>query len=212
MANLQDILIDANSYLDLSAELPTGDELTTRVNYANQAVKDAAATGKLREFSSVYYVTPSLATVPLPSNFREFEQSPVQLTSDGLYDEFQVLNPGDIFSKDGSSKYCYVLGNPASGYFAIFNNLTAGATLTVNYQRYPSLMATYSDMCELSDAQFVVSKIESYVLQARSDDRFPIVEADAQRRLQNMMGRNDIPVTNETTKRTTAIYNAGYGN
>lgn len=212
MANLQDILIDANSYLDLSAELPTGDELTTRVNYANQAIKDAAATGKLREFSSVYYVAPSLATVPLPSNFREFEQSPVQLTSDGLYDEFPVLNPGDIFSKDVSDKYCYVLGNPAIGYFAIFNNLTAGATLTVNYQRYPSLMATYSDMCELSDAQFVVSKIESYVLQARSDDRFPIVEADAQRRLQNMMGRNDVPITNETSKRTTAGYNAGYGN
>ena len=46
MKTLSDILIEANATLDLDASSPTGTELTTRANYADQAVWDAAATGQ----------------------------------------------------------------------------------------------------------------------------------------------------------------------
>jgi len=208
---LSQILTDSNAFLDLTAELPTGNELTTRINYANQAVLDAAAVGQFGEFSTVYQVNPSgLASISLPSNFRELETSPQQLTASGIWDRFDEINPGEVYAKDSSDKYCYVLGNSQAGYTAVFNNLTANATLSFNFQRFPSGMATLADICELADPQYVVAKIESYVLQSRSDDRFPIIEADAQRRLQNMLGRESKLVTNETRKRGTAVYNSGY--
>lgn len=211
MATLNQILIDANSFLDLSAELPVGDELTTRVNYANQAVKDAAAVGQFPEFSAVYAVNPSaLASLTLPTNFREFETDPQQIDSGGVYVTFDAIKPSEVHTKSTADKFCYVLGNPYVGYTAVFNGLTANATVSFNYQRHPSGMATLADMCELQDAQYVVAKVESYVLQARSDDRFPLIEADAQRRLQNMLGRESKINPNETRKRGNASYNSGY--
>lgn len=213
MRTLNQILVDVNSYIDLDATLPTGTELTTRVSYANQAILDAAATGQFPEFHSSYVVDPAtLASISMPAMFREFESSPKQLTSDGLWNEFEVIKPLDRYGKNLSARYCYLLGNPAGGYTAVFNNLTANATLSFDYQRYPSGLATLSDICELPDPQYVVAKTESYILQSRSDDRFPIVEADAQRRLGNMLGRtakNPAGGTGSTPKRGVASYSIG---
>lgn len=211
MATLQDILIDANSFLDLTAELPNGDELATRVNLANQAVKDAAAIGNFKEFSTTYAINPSAsASISLPTNFREFETSPQQLNSDGSWTRFDQIGQDEIYDKDTADKYCVLLGNASGGFTAVFNGLTANATVSINYQRFPSGMATLTDICELSDPQYVVAKVESYVLQGRSDDRFPIVEADAQRRLQNMLGRGSKLVVNETRRRGSASFDSGY--
>lgn len=208
---LSQILTDVNSYLDLTAELPTGDELDTRVNLANQAVQDAAAIGNFKEFSTIYAVNPSaLASIALPSNFRDFETSPQQMNSDGTWTQFPAIKPEEIYTRDSADKYSFLLGNPQSGYTAVFNGLTANATVSIGFQRFPSGMATLADVCELSDPQYVVAKVESYVLQGRSDDRFPIVEADAQRRLQNMLGRDGKLTVNETRKRSNAGYNLGY--
>jgi hypothetical protein len=99
--------------------------------------------------------------------------------------------PGERFSKQVGDKYCYVLGNPSAGFTAVFNALAANATLTIDYQRYPSGFATLTDVCELDDDVYVVTQIKSYVLQARSDDRFPSVEAEAQFLLSDMGGRQD---------------------
>lgn len=207
---LSQILIAANSFLDLEAALPEGTELDIRANFADQAVRDAAEVGQFSEFNAIYQVNPSaMASLSLPTNFREFTTSPRQQLSSGEWDTFDEIHPLERFSKDTSDKYCYVLGNPMSGYTAIFNGITANVTVSIDYQRFPSGMATLTDICELPDAQYVVSKIESYVLQGRSDDRFPIVEADAQRRLQNMLGREAKQTINETRKRGSASYNMG---
>ena len=187
MATLNDILLDSASTLDLSASLPTGDELDLRINYANQALEDAAATGQLPEFKMEYslYVT-SIVTVPLPTGFREFQEDPKQLTSGGWVAFPEI----EAEEKHGNSDYwCYVMGNPSDGYNAIFNELSTGATLSIIYQRYPSGMVTTSDVCELSDPTFVTRKIESYVLYSRGDDRFQIAESRANTTLLNMIGR-----------------------
>jgi len=190
MITLSQILLDVNSYVDLEASLPTGDELTTRTNYANQAVRDAQAVAQLPEFQVVYDVDPGTSyTISLPSNFREFTTSPQQSTGSS-WDQYPEILPAERFEKLPSDKYCYVTGNPASGYLATFNNLTANATLSFTYQRFPSGMATLTDKCELSDPTYVVSKVESYVLQARGDDRFPFVDAMSEKKLRNMVGRS----------------------
>lgn len=188
---LLDILIDANAYLDLDASAPTGTELSTRANYANQAVWEASSVAQFSEFHNVYQVDPStLASISLPQNFRELMAPPRQLLSNGQWSlPFEEIRPLERFDKDSSDKYCYILGNPASGYTAIFNGLAASATLSVDFQRFPSGLLTLTDVCELSDSGFVTTRTEAYVLESRNNDRFPIVKADANIKLQNMIGR-----------------------
>lgn len=186
---LQQILIEANAVLDLEAAAPTGTELDTRQNYAHQAVAEAAATGQLREFTKEFLGTAStLATVPLPSDFNEFQEWP-RISTGGAWQAYEPILPGQKYER--SADYvCYVLGNPVEGYVAVFNNIIASSTLSIIYQRSPSGLLTLADKCELSDPQYVVKKIESYVLFSRSDDRFQIAEQRAQSALANMVGRS----------------------
>lgn len=186
---LLQILIEANSVLDLDASAPTGTEETTRASYANQAVWDASATGQLSEFKKEYLTTTStLATIPLPTDFRELQVWP-HIQTGTTWQGYEPIEVEDKY--DRSNDYvCYVLGNPAAGYNLIFNNIIVGSTLSIIYQRYPSGLLTLTDQVEVSDPQYVVRKIESYVLYSRSDDRFSIAESKAQQSLANMMGRD----------------------
>lgn len=187
MATLENILRDSSAVLDLSQDLPTGDELTLRQNYANQAVQDAAATGMFPEFKKEYSieVTNNLL-VTLPSGFREFHINPQGLSSGG-WREFPEIDIEDKYNKSGD--YCYVTGNPQEGYLAHFNGLATGMSLSIIYQAYPAGMQTLSAVCELSDPTYVTRKIESYVLYSRGDDRFPTAEGRANGVLLNMTGR-----------------------
>ena len=187
MATLQQILLDSSATLDLSASLPTGDELTLRENYANQAVQDAAATNQFPEFKKLFEieVTNNLL-VTLPSGFREFHVPPRALGSGG-YTEFPEISVDEKYDKTGN--YCYITGNPQSGYLAYFSGLQTGMSLSVVYQAYPAGMQTLTSICELSDPTYVTRKIESYVLYSRGDDRFQIAESRANNILVNMIGR-----------------------
>lgn len=189
MKTLSDILVEANATLDLDATAPSGTELTTRTNYADQAVWDAAAMGQLNEFKSEFLSTTStLATIPLPSGFRELMDDPRIATSSG-WESWEAIEVEQKYTKGSQDRYCYILGNPSSGYSLIFNQIVASGSLSIIYQRFPSGLQTLTDTCELSDPQYVVRKIESYVLYSRSDDRFPIAEQRAGSALANMVGR-----------------------
>ena len=189
MRTLSQILIDANAMLDLDAVIPTGSELTTRANYANQAILDATATVQLNEFKREFISTATLATVSLPSDFREPMENPRLLNSSGDWVEYKLREVEEKYVTHSDEDYAYILGDPSSGYKLIINNLLTNATLSFIYQRYPSGLLTLADKCELSDPQYVVRKIESYVLYSRSDERFPTAEAKAERSLMNMAGR-----------------------
>lgn len=189
MKTLTEILTDVNAVIDLDATMPTGTELTTRANYANQAVYDASATGVLSEFKREYLTTSStLATISLPTDFRELQDDP-RIYVNGSWVAWQTIDVEQKYDRSTLERYCYVMGDPASGYNLIFNNIEASDNLSIVYQRYPSGMPTLTSVCELSDPMYVVRKIESYVLYSRSDDRFNIAEQRAEQQLANMMGR-----------------------
>lgn len=187
---LSDILVSANATLDLDAASPSGTELTTRSNYADQAVWDATATSQLPEFKREFLgSTSTLATIPLPADFRELQENP-QIYTSGGWEEWTAIEVEQKYDRSLQERYCYVLGNPAEGYNLIFNNIVPSDQLSVIYQRFPSGLLTLTAVCELSDPQYVVRKIESYVLYSRSDDRFPTAEQRAQTSLSNMVGRS----------------------
>lgn len=185
---LLDILIEANATLDLDASAPSGTEATTRSNYANQAVWDASATGQLKEFKREFLTTTStFATIPLPSDFRDFQNWP-HIATNGGWQKYEPIDVDERYGREGEY-VCWVLGNPAQGYNLVFNNIIAASTLSLIYQRFPSGLLTLTDICELPDPQYVTRKIESYVLYSRNDERLQIAESRAQQSLSNMMGR-----------------------
>lgn len=188
MKTLLQILTDVNSHIDLDASLPTGTELTTRVNYVNQAIWDANSIGQLKEFETTYSASATSSSIPMPANFKDFTSAPQLLLSSGSWESYPLIAPSDIYNYDSSEKYSYITGNPSSRYTLVLNNYTANATLSFSYQRFPSGMATYTDICELSDPEYVVLQTSAYVLQGRDDARFPILTAQAQQRLANMIG------------------------
>lgn len=187
MITLEQILLDSAAVIDLDASLPTGDELTLRENYANQAVRDAADTGQFPEFKEEFQVeVTNNLLVTLPSGYRELHMNPMALGSGGWveYPEIKIEN-----KYNNHDNYCYVTGNPKSGYLAHFNGLATGMSLSIIYQKYPSQLQTLTDICELSDPSYVTAKIESYVMFSRGDDRLQIADSRANNILLNMTGR-----------------------
>jgi len=186
---LSDILIDVNAFVDLEAKAPVGDELDTRSNYASQTIRDAADVGQLPEFSNVYEVNSGTSfTVALPTGFREFEANPKQLVS-GTWNDFPEILPKERYNKSTGEKYCYITGNPAVGYVANFSNLDINCTISFTYQCFPTGFPTLSSKCELRDSTYVVTGVESYILQARGSDKFPYVDSIRKNKLKNMFGR-----------------------
>ena len=184
---LQQILLDSAAVLDLSATLPTGDELTLRENYANQAVEDAAASGMFPEFKKEFNVTvTNTIYITLPTDFREFHSNPMGLVNNGWI-EFPEINMEERYGN--SDNYVYLTGNKQDGYLATFNGLQTNMSLSIIYQKYPDGMLSLGAVCELSDPTYVTRKLESYVLYSRGDDRFQTAESRANSILLNMTGR-----------------------
>lgn len=184
---LNEILLSVNSFTDLESTLPTGTDLVTRTDYANQAVRDACSLYTFPQFSTEYTVYATGATISLPSDYRELESADISIIKDPI--------------STTETEFGYVLGNPGS-YNLILSGIS-GVTISMLYQRYPTGFTTLTSVCELPDPEYVKEKVISYVLQSRNDDRFLVIERDAQTRLANMVGRenythggvNTIPVT-----------------
>lgn len=123
------------------------------------------------------------ASIPLPSNFRELTTVPRVGTT-----EYPEIMPEERHNYSSGDKYCYILGG-VSSYHLIVNGITESDTISIDYQRYPSGFASLSSICEVPDPTFVRLKVESLVLQSRLDSRFQTVDYEAQRVLQNMIGR-----------------------
>lgn len=184
---LSNILVDANSYLDLDAALPEGDDLAVRTSYAQQAVREWADAARWKALTVPANLFITNATISLQSNFKELETIPVDVNKN----RYPEILPKDRIYKESSDKYVYIEGNEATGFVLTVNGLTSSlVSLSIVLQRNPSNMATLADICEVPDDMYVVQKVISLVLQSRSDERFPIVDADAQRRLANMIGRD----------------------
>lgn len=212
MSTLNDILLDSSSYLDLDAVAPSGTELTTRIRFGNMAVNEWSQATKWRQLK--VEATPSLASFASIgiANFKELNGAPMEYLSDGIYQEYPEIRPEDRFAQPVSEKYSYISGNAGDGISLHVNGINVNATLTISYIRGASTMATLTDVCEVPDPQFVTNRIISYVLQARNDERFPIVLAEGNKSLRNMIGNEMIALpggSNSTPKKGVAAYSIG---
>lgn len=212
MATLQDILIDSYAYTDLLAEVPASSELSLRTLFAKRAVDEWSQAYKWRQLKTEYI--PSLGTFASLSitNFTQLDGPPMEFLYSGTYEQYPEIQPADRFSKDTDEKYCYITGSDGTGFSIHVNGIGVNATLSIQYVRGASTMATLTDVCEVPDPQFVTNRVISYVLQARNDDRFPVVLAEGNRLLKNMISQEMIRLpggTNSTPKKGVAGYSIG---
>ncbi len=182
---LQEILINSSAYLDQSTSIPTSDDFNIRLNFANQRIREWENSYRFSELKTKYTIGATLASIPLPSNFSAIAGNPKELLdSNNNWQEYTQVDPSYIYDQQ-DPHFSYILNDTI-----IFNNLSSGATISIDYFRSAATLATLTDVCEVPDGNYVVNGIIASVLQARNDDRFPVVEAKTQNLLMGMIGNN----------------------
>ena len=182
---LQEILINSSAYLDQSTSIPTGDDFNIRLNFANQRIREWENSYRFSELKTKYTIGATLASIPLPSNFSAIAGNPKELLdSNNNWQEYTQVDPSYIYDQQ-DPHFSYILNDTI-----IFNNLSSGATISIDYFRSAATLATLTDVCEVPDGNYVVNGIIASVLQARNDDRFPVVESKTQNLLMGMIGSN----------------------
>jgi len=188
MATLNSILADVAAVVDQDTTLATGTELTVRVNLVNQALNEWAEAyewKQLRNQGTLAFAL-SAASVALPTNFKRL-MSPVY-DAGNTYLEYSEIDPDQRFKMGSQDKYVWLGGNDASGKFINFNpGMASGMSLVYEYQSTPSSLATLADISVCPSGEFLAKRTIAYILQSRSDSRFPIVKAESDDLLSNMM-------------------------
>lgn len=196
--NLEQILQNVGGYVDQETDTPTGTDLSTRTNYINRALSEWASSYDWNQLTQKYEFSVSgvsCTSFGLPTNFRKpmsaayyFDATvPTRFTLTPLNERFDV---GRYYYS--TENIAYIAGNPATGYsLNIPKGLPSGASLVMDIQIYPSSLATFSDTPSIDDPEYLVDRCIAYVLEARSDSKFPIMKASADRKLSTMLERQN---------------------
>lgn len=192
---LQGILNDIGAYVDQDTSLPTGVELTTRVNFVNQSLQEWAETyqwKQLRVSTTIPFAFSGTSSA-LPTNFKKLMAVPtdVSQTTDNTY---MQVSPQERLSLASTTKYSYIVGDDARGFsLNLSHPMASGASIVYDYQSFPSSLATLADISVCPQPNYLVKRTIAYVLEARSDTRFPQVKADADIILQKMVEEENAP-------------------
>lgn len=194
--NLSDILKSVSALTDQEATLPTGSDLTQRIQFANDALSEWADTYTWTDLRTTIYVNAtntSNTSLGLPSNFREPLSPLVRYNPDGTKTIYSVVPATERFNKLSDDNYCYIEGLYPSKALIVPNFFPSGASFQFDYMSFPSSLATLTDTIPVSATQYMVKKISALVLQGRGDPRFPSVQNDAQRILSNAIEEQNVP-------------------
>ena len=193
---LGDILKSVGATTEQDASLPTGSDLTQRLQFANDALAEWADTYTWTDLRQVLYVnttTSSITSLALDVNFRQPFSSLVQWIPNGNNTVYTLIPAYDRFNKDYTDTYCYIDGVYGSKALVIPNGLPSGASLQMDWMSYPSSLATFTDLIPITATQYMVKKVSALVLQGRGDPRFPTIMNDAQRALSNAIEEQNVP-------------------
>jgi hypothetical protein len=199
---LSSILTNVGAKVNQDTSALAGSELLVTVNYADQAQTDWADTYDwplLRKTQSVTVLL-SMTSIGLPNNFRKL-LSPVidrSLTASNTYVE---VKPEERFDKLSTDRYCYIQGDDVTGRYMVINpGLPSGASIIFDYKSFPSSLATSSDAVTCPSPRFMTERIAFYILEARSDQRFPVVEARSNQILEGLVEEVNTPSGGENNR------------
>jgi len=194
-ATLQDILTDIAAFINQDPTLPTGSDLTMWTNLINHAQNEWASVYQWSDLRYVFRPTTAFsgASIGLPSNFKKAMSPLYDLTKTSSNIYYQI-NPSERYLHTPNDKYFYILGNKVDGFALIVNPaISSGASMSMDYQAYPSSLATLTDTATCPNSEFLVRRTIASILAARSDPRFPIIKAEADDLLSNMIEEEAAP-------------------
>lgn len=193
---LLQVLADIGAFVDQDTTPPSGTDLNVRVNLADQAQRKWGQTygwNQLKNPNSVLTFGLSGTSIALDPRFDELN-SPifdVSLTSNNMYQE---IDPADRYTKLPTDKYCYLVGNDSAGRALVINPaMTSGASLVYDWQAYPSTLASTNSTLTCPVPAYIVFDVEASILRARADQRFPLIQAQADDILRSMIEGQDAP-------------------
>jgi hypothetical protein len=191
------ILKSVGGLTEQEAVLPTGTDLSVRLQYVNDALGEWADTytwKDLRTTLAINTSTASVNVVNLPINFRE-PLSTLYVFSDtgNLPTEYPLIDARERFSKFDTDKYCYLMNTFRNKQLIVNPALESGASCQIDYMSFPSSVATTTDFVPISASQYLVKRVSAMVFQARGDSRYPLLQADAQRMLSNAIEEQNVP-------------------
>lgn len=192
-----ELLQSIGAYVDQTTDLPTDDELTSRIKYLDMAQNEWANSYEWDVLKYKYSVGASGASVALPTLFRKLKSPVYDTASEYVYKEIPA---SDRYTMSTDDKYVYILGNGIDGKYLGINPVDASVTLDFDYLSFPSSLATLTDQTTCPNPLFLEQRAIAYVLESRSDPRFPQVKADAQKTLQDMVTDQDVPSGGRTNK------------
>jgi len=131
----------------------------------------------------------SMASVPLPLDFRKLAASPILYggTTSGEEVPEVLLEQRRQFNE--TDKFFSTIGNHSDGFTLLFHpaTLASGASLEVQYYSTPTSLASPLEVPITSDPQYLIDRSIAYILEARSDPRFQLEENKARDRLMAMI-------------------------
>jgi hypothetical protein len=195
--NVSDILKSVGALTEQEAILPTGTDLTVRLQYINDSLGEWADTYTWQDLRTIYAFTTSGITttqITLPTDFREpLSTLYIYTDSKDLPTEYPLIDARDRFSKYGTDKYCYLTGTFRNKTLNVPVGLASGVSCQIDYMAFPTTVIATSDYVPISSSQYIVKRVSAMVFQARGDSRFPLLQAEAQRLLSNAIEEQNVP-------------------
>jgi len=179
---LEDILKDISTYVDQADDTPTGEDLAVRTRLVNRRLRTYGESYDWQELRTEYgFITSqvSQATISLPTNFKKLA-SPLYYYVSSVPRVYTEIDPSRSYEADSSDYVFYIMGNEATGFNLIVpNGLPSGASLVMQYQSFPSSVASLSDTISINTPEYLVQGVIADVLEGRADERFQIAQANA---------------------------------
>lgn len=194
------------AYLDQTTTAPSsgGSDWTLRLSFINRRQEHWANSyewNALRQEAYPRVLGVSQASVALPADFNRIASEVVVWNignTDGTV--YPIVKRDEIRLYSTTDRYCYVGGNRKSGSYLYFNpgTLASGASITASYFSIATSLATGTDISVIPDPEYLIKGTIADVLQARSDERFPTVEAEATVILRQMIENEVTPQVSQS--------------
>jgi hypothetical protein len=193
--SLNNILQAVGADVDQDTTIPTGTELTTRINLVNRAIQEWSMTynwsASKKTFS--FAGAQSQVSAALPADFKEFA-SPIFDLAQGLNDpnsqagKYPEIKAEQRFTKLTTDKYVIVRGDDSTGkYIEISPALLSSASMSMEYYSRATSLVTLADISPVPNYEYIPRRTSGFILQSRQDARFPQTKADADRMLATMI-------------------------
>lgn len=216
--NVTELQARIAAYLDADEGAVTDSDAdwTLRLKFINRRQEQWARAydwEALRKDFSPSVTGTNQASVALPADFNRLGSEVVVYGtgfSDGL--AYPIVKREETRLYSTNDRFVVVGGNRNNGFYLKFSpgTLASGASIVGSYFSIATSLASPANVSPIPDPEFLVTGTIADVLESRSDERFPIVKADADRSLQQMIESENVNQVSQVNTTMNAERRSGF--